>query len=191
MLKGLSCGGLIVIGFRLIYKAIKALIIVIAYLLLYFGLWTVFLYMLLSTALWLWCGLDMAANDLNGILFKVGLLLSFIASLVLFFRNNLVKPINTIFEKRAEKREYENLRRDSKELSRLKSRRNKSDDDRYAYNDDYRNSDNQRRTAAREESPLIYRSAKDPSKIIHEYRNRFEIFTVIDGKLVFIDTRYK
>ena len=92
---------------KAIYHIVKVVLYIVAYLLLYFGLWIPAIYMLICGILMLTGGLDLAVLNSNTILFYIGLAITLTGSLIISIRNLIVKPIKQIAESNKAKRELQ------------------------------------------------------------------------------------
>lgn len=191
-MKGFGLGLIFSAIIKGIIRLFKLLFLVIADILLYFGLWVVGAYMLFAVCLMIWLGLDLNIAGVDTNLFYFGLALACLCSLIISVRNLILKPFKEFVEAQQVKSEYKRRKEESAKRELYRRRPNKY----YAkYPEElppvghpiYTQDKKERKAPA----PLIYRSEKDNDIIIHEYPDRFEIFREENHKIFHIDTKDK
>lgn len=191
-MKGFGIGLILSALVKAIIKIIDALFTLIANLLLYFGLWIPFVYMLFACGLLIWGGLDLKVAGVERNLFYFGLSLALLGSLIITIRNLFVVPIKDFAKYKQAKRDYRKKQDEKKKQELYKKNPSK-------YFIKYEGAMPPKEhpvygTSAKERDripPLIYRSNQDPRLIIHEFDDRFEIFREDNGRIYLIDTKSK
>lgn len=194
-MKLLGIGILVTTLFKTLWKIIKAAVMAVAYVLLYFGLWVPFLYMLVALIPIIGYDLDITVMSTNSFIFYVGLVLSIIASIILTIRNLIVKPIKDIKSYKKRKSEY----KARKELAKRRELYRNNPDKYYAiYGDVIPHTDsellkltNKNRDNLPTETPRIYRSDVNFDIIVHEYKEYFDVYRDMGDHIEYIERKPK
>lgn len=178
---------------KAIYHIAKFLLTIIANLLFYFGLWIPAIYMIICGILMLTGSLDPTVLSTNTILFYIGLALTLIGSVIITVRNLIVKPIHQMLESGRAKRELK-----ERKLAEKKQKLYEKNPVKYFKKYEggmphkshpYYNPNISRKGFV---PPKIYRSKNNPSIIVHEYANHFDVFQEYpNGSFRLIDVREK
>lgn len=148
---------------KTIGSVVNFLLHVIAYVLLFLGLYVPLLYLIYGLIVSVIFKFELfAIGNLYSNLYVWGLGLSFVVSLIISIRNVFLKPASKIAEKLSTK-------------SAKKPRKTKIYGEKRRF----------------DEYPLIYESQVHKGLIVHEYEEYFDLFRKIDGKLQKIKTVYK
>lgn len=178
---------------KAVIKIAKILLHVIAYMLLYFGLWIPAIYMIICGILMLTGGLNISVLDTNTILFYIGLALTLIGSLIISVRNLIVKPIKQIIESEKAKRELQQ-RKDADKRQKMYEKKPVKYFKKYEGGMPHKSHPYYDPNISRKGfiPPKVYRSNNNPSIIIHEYHNHFKVFQeYTNGDFKLIDVKEK
>lgn len=155
---------------KIVYWLLKAIIILLGKILVFFGLYIPGVYLLLGAVLTKFNVFSFSALDTRLNLFVLGLILCTICALIIAIRNLIVKPFATVLKKFGEdtKKEFVDKRPKMKKNPKDKPRREESP------------------------YPLVYRSQIYPDITVHEYEDRFDLYRDDkNGKIKFFKTEYK
>lgn len=185
--------GVIFLGIiKTITKILNAIFTAVAYILLYFGLWVPCLYMLFWLVLWLGLDFNVAKLSVDTVLFYIGLGLSLACSLTIIIRNFLLKPITKISE--YHKREKAIFRRAVVDRA-LKLQKKNPSKYKNLYGDlspyDVPDLSKKKLKPNKHIQPIVYRSERNRDIVIHEYPDKFEVYTDTSGTLKYIETKPK
>ncbi len=205
-IKGIFVGSI----FRLIIYVISTVIKLTANIMIFFGLYVPFFYLLYGEALILFADFAILPYTADTGLYLFGLVLSLFCSVIITIKSLLVNPIKSIFGRDEKEdiptphynnqnyyqQEPPNIERDYSEQYNLENRR-----DNYS---PYRTDSGYFRLESREEffsrtagtrthneSPDIYRSENNPDLVIYEYHNKYDIYRVQDNSLEYLETKPK
>lgn len=178
---------------KTIYKIVKLVLVLIANILFYFGLWIPAIYLLICGILMLTGGLNISVLNTNTILFYVGLGLTLIGSLIITIRNLIVKPIRQVLESNRAKRELQ-----MRKLEQKKQKMYEKNPIKYFKKYEggmphkshpYYNPNIDRKGFT---PPKVYRSRNNASIIVHEYPTHFNVFQEYkNGDFKLIDVKEK
>lgn len=133
---------------KTIFRVINLVLRFLANVLLFFGLYIPFIYLIFGLLLKITLGLDLFNfADTNAQLYLLGMLLCIVCSVIISARNLITKPIASLLA--------------------FADKRNEP------------------------EKPLIYRSRVMPELTVYEYKDRYDLFREINGRLVFYRTEIK
>lgn len=183
---------LMLIG-KTIYKIVKLVLVIIANILFYFGLWIPAIYLLVCGILMLTGGLNIQVLNTNTMLFYIGLGLTLIGSLIISIRNLIVKPIRQVLESNRAKRELE-MRKFEQKKQKMYEKNPVKYFKKYEggmphKSHPYYNPNIDRKGFI---PPKVYRSRNNPSIIVHEYTTHFNVFQEYkNGDFKLIDVKEK
>lgn len=179
---------------RAIYKVLEVVAIIILELLVYFGLWIPTVYMIITGICMLTGNLDLSQYNVSTIIFYIGLALCLLGSLVITIRHLILNPISQIIDERKIKKEFKH----NQEIEKQKMLYEKDPAKYYAKYEGqaphpshpvYRQDQKERRENM---PPIVYRSNVNPSIIVHEYKDYFDVYREDShGNVVRIDIREK
>lgn len=179
---------------KAIYKVLEVVAIIILELLVYFGLWIPTVYMIITGICMLTGNLDLSQYNVSTIIFYIGLALCLLGSLVITIRHLIINPIGDIIEERKVKKQFKH----NQELEKQRMMYENDPAKYYAKYEGqaphpshpvYRQDKNERKE---NHPPLVYRSNVDPSIIVHEYKDYFEVYREDPhGNVARIDIREK
>ena len=178
---------------KAIYHIVKVVLYIVAYLLLYFGLWIPAIYMLICGILMLTGGLDLAVLNSNTILFYIGLAITLTGSLIISIRNLIVKPVKQIAESNKAKRELQ-AKKDASKRQKMYEKNPEKYFRKYEGGMPHKSHPYYDPNISRKGfvPPKIYRSKNNPTILIHEYENHFKVFRDYpNGDFKLIDIREK
>lgn len=190
----LGLGAIITLIFKAIYKFFYFLVVIIAHLLLYFGLWIPTLYMIICGILMLTGGLDLAVMSTNTIIFYIGLALTLLGSVIISIRNLILKPISELVATQKAKKQLKQIKEENKKQELYKKNPAKYF---VKYEGQLPHKSHPVYTQERSDRenfapPLIYRSNNNPEIIIHEYKSHFKVFKEYpNGEIKLIDIKEK
>lgn len=177
-----------------IFKVLHFIIVLIANLLVYFGLWIPFVYLIICGILMLVGDLNISVMNTNTIIFYTGLALTLLGSLVITIRHLIIIPLNQFMDYRKAKKEFKEKQNEIKKqklyeknpakyFMKYEGKLPHESHPAYTYNE------NERKQYA---PPLVYRSRNNKNIIIHEYETHFDVFReYANGELQLIDVKEK
>lgn len=190
-MKGLTLSASLITLLKGLIKLVNVIITIIARIMLLLGLWVPFIYIVISVILML----AFKTNILNmkgyNYLYIIGLLLCIVISVIITIRNLLLKPIKELINYRKVQLEYDKRKEEARE-KRLYEKNPKRyfatkgklpDEDSEYYNG------KKGKITNIDELPKIYRSEINNDIIIHEYKEKFEVFLEKENEIVHIDTK--
>jgi hypothetical protein len=186
---------------KLFIYAISTLIKLVANILVFFGLYIPFFYLIYGGALYLFAGFRFMPYTPEVGLFFFGLALCALCAVIITVKNMLIKPLKAIFgrnEKEYEERHprprpyYATMRYDGGDyFPRPRPRIYPERSEQYGY----LRIDSPReyidRFDAFYEHPDVYRSEMNPDLIIYEYDDRFDVYRHNGDRLVFQESKYR
>ena len=207
---------------------VKNLVQIIAWFLVFFGLWIPAAYALFGLILFLTLGFQPFEYDTFSLLYLGGGVLCIVASVIISIRHIFTQPLKKLFpsakkssresreaeEKPTEKTSdspapkikkstrkvyYDEEQETVSQLESRSEKRPRMETKRYSKPDPELKpswrflppEDEPVPVYAPEERPSVYFSAVEPDTLIHEYRDRFEVFHVHQGKTKLINVEYK
>lgn len=190
-MKGLTLSASLITLLKGIVKLVNVIITIIARIMLLLGLWVPFIYIVISIILML----AFKTNILNmtgyNYLYIIGLILCIVISVIITIRNLLLRPIKELINYRKVQLEYDKRKEDARQKrlyeknpKRYFATKGKLPD----VDSEYYNGRKGKITNI-EELPKIYRSEINSDIIIHEYKDKFEVFLEKGNEIVHIDTK--
>ncbi len=190
-------GGMAVVTiFKLIFYIVSTAIKLIANIMVFFGLYIPFFYLIYGEMLLLFTDFTITPYTPELGLYIFGLVLCLFCSVILSIRNLIVKPVKAIFGRDTKYRE-EPIRRPPMRYrgGRYPSPRRYFHPPVRSREYGYYRIDSPREYIERLDSyyekPEIYRSEMNPDLIIYEYMNRFDIYRHNGDYLEFMETKYR
>ncbi|MGI6702352.1 MAG: hypothetical protein ACOX3U_07865 [Christensenellales bacterium] len=190
--------GMVVVSvLKLIFYAISTAIKLIANIMVFFGLYVPFFYLIFGEMLLLFAGFSLTPYNTNVGLFIFGLVLSCFCSVIITVKNLILKPIKAVFGRDSDKEIRYPIRRRpirytggrypaprrtlpppirSREYGYLRIDSPKEYFDRLDYY---------------YERPDVYRSELNQDIIVYEYRDRFDLYRHNGEFLEYVDTEYR
>lgn len=189
-MKGLTLSASLITLLKGLIKLVNVIITIIARIMLLLGLWVPFFYIVISVILMLSLKTNILSMTGYNYLYIIGLILCIIISVIITVRNLLLKPIKELINYRKVQLEYDKRKAEARE-KRLYEKNPKRyfatkgklpDEDSEYYN-------KKGKITNIEELPKIYRSEINNEIIIHEYKDKFEVFLEKENEIVHIDTK--
>lgn len=181
--------------FKAIYRLSKVIIMAIAHVLLYFGLWVPSIYMIVALIPIIKFDLDITVMSVDSFIFYLGLVLSLVAAIALSIRNMVVKPVKDLINYKKRKIEF----RSRKELAKRRELYRKNPGKYFAiYGEALPHTDSELLQLSQKErgelpyeTPQIYRSNVNYDIIIHEYSEYFDVFRDMGDHIEYIERKKK
>lgn len=189
-MKGLTLSASLITLLKGLIKLVNVIITIIARIMLLLGLWVPFFYIVISVILMLSFKTNILSMTGYNYLYIIGLILCIIISVIITVRNLLLKPIKELINYRKVQLEYDKRKAEARE-KRLYEKNPKRyfatkgklpDEDSEYYN-------KKGKITNIDELPKIYRSEINNDIIIHEYKDKFEVFIEKENEIVHIDTK--
>lgn len=189
-MKGLTLSASLITLLKGLIKLVNVIITIIARIMLLLGLWVPFFYIVISVILMLSFKTNILSVTGYNYLYIIGLILCIIISVIITVRNLLLKPIKELINYRKVQLEYDKRKAEARE-KRLYEKNPKRyfatkgklpDEDSEYYN-------KKGKITNIDELPKIYRSEINNDIIIHEYKDKFEVFLEKENEIVHIDTK--
>lgn len=189
-MKGLTLSASLITLLKGLIKLVNVIITIIARIMLLLGLWVPFFYIVISVILMLSFKTNILSMTGYNYLYIIGLILCIIISVIITVRNLLLKPIKELINYRKVQLEYDKRKAEARE-KRLYEKNPKRyfatkgklpDEDSEYYN-------KKGKITNIDELPKIYRSEINNDIIIHEYKDKFEVFLEKENEIVHIDTK--
>lgn len=189
-MKGLTLSASLITLLKGLIKLVNVIITIIARIMLLLGLWVPFFYIVISVILMLSLKTNILSMTGYNYLYIIGLILCIIISVIITVRNLLLKPIKELINYRKVQLEYDKRKAEARE-KRLYEKNPKRyfatkgklpDEDSEYYN-------KKGKITNIDELPKIYRSEINNEIIIHEYKDKFEVFLEKENEIVHIDTK--
>lgn len=174
---GEKAGSIIGSIIKFFLTGITLLIKIILRLLLFLGLWIPAVYILFGVALYFIFGFNPLDWHLEGQLYVSGLIACSLCSLVVAIRNIIVKPAKSVY-KGYKKPIWKKPEDDDKEEIIISKRKKEEIDERVVED-------------IKKPRPNIYYSTIEENTLVHEYEDRFEIFTIVNNKARLDRVEYK
>lgn len=183
---------------KLIFYTISTAIKLIANIMVFFGLYVPFFYLIYIEMLILFAGFTIIPYNANVGLFVFGLVLCFFCSLIITVRNLIVKPIRAVFGR--DDKEYSErhpIKRrppmpyQGGEFPRPRREYEPSRSRQYGYLRIDSPREYMDKLDSYYERPDVYRSEVNPELIVYEYYNRFDLYRHNGDFLEYIETRYR
>lgn len=189
-MKGLTLSASLITLLKGLIKLVNVIITIIARIMLLLGLWVPFFYIVISIIIMLSFKTNILSMTGYNYLYIIGLILCIIISVIITIRNLLLKPIKELINYRKVQLEYDKRKAEARE-KRLYEKNPKRyfatkgklpDEDSEYYN-------KKGKITNIDELPKIYRSEINNEIIIHEYKDKFEVFLEKENEIVHIDTK--
>lgn len=189
-MKGLTLSASLITLLKGLIKLVNVIITIIARIMLLLGLWVPFFYIVISIIIMLSFKTNILSMTGYNYLYIIGLILCIIISVIITIRNLLLKPIKELINYRKVQLEYDKRKAEARE-KRLYEKNPKRyfatkgklpDEDSEYYN-------KKGKVTNIDELPKIYRSEINNEIIIHEYKDKFEVFLEKENEIVHIDTK--
>ncbi|MCL2630074.1 MAG: hypothetical protein FWD49_00955 [Firmicutes bacterium] len=163
----------------------------------FFGLWAPALYALFGVILHYSSGFDPFQDGGNSRLFWVGFALCLVTTIIIFINNLFVKPIKNIRKgyKNPVWKKGEEESEDKKGAKKTKSKESAKPNQKAEPQNAPKGKVPPKREeiqrpkpqggqsyAPEREMPQIYFSAREPDTLVHEYKDRFEVYKIRNGK---------
>lgn len=190
-------GMLFVTIIKLVFYSISTLIKLIANIMVFFGLYIPFFYLIYGGALMLFLDFRLIPYSSGAGLFYFGLVLCVFCSIIISVKNLIIKPFKAVFGR--DNKDYEqpitrkpmpydggdNFPRPRRRIQPpIKSKE-------YGYYRIDSPIEYMDRMDKFYESPEVYRSETNPEIIVYEYCDRFDLYQHNGSILEFIDTKYR
>lgn len=193
-MKGLATSAVVITLIKSVLKLINVIFTIIARILILFGLWVPLIYTFVGVLTMLAFKVDPLAGGAYSYIFFIGLVLSLLISAIITFKTMLLRPIKELLDYRAVQKEYDRRKEDARRIDLYHKNPKKYfamygelPDKESAY---YLKSKRTRTDITRiDEIPKIYRSENNKDIVIHEYKDRFEVFKDMGDSMVHIDTK--
>lgn len=144
--------GVVLLGvLKLVYTIIKHFVRITANVLVYFGLYVPFFYLLVGVVLSALGAFDFSSVSVNSVLFYVGLALCLGVAICIFIRNYGRKPVSSVA-----KGSGTAIRAAAKSLHRTPAR--------------------SREVKTEDRPMLVYYSEDNPNYLVHEYADHFDVY---------------
>lgn len=193
-MKGLATSAVLISLIKSIYKLINVILTIIARILILFGLWVPLIYSFAGVLTMLAFKVNPLAGGTYSYIFFVGLVLSLLISGIITVKTMLIRPIKELLDYRAVQKEYDRRKEDARRLDLYHKNPKKyfatygelPDKESTYYLKSKRTRDEITRI---DEIPKIYRSEANRDIVIHEYKDRFEVYKDMGDSMVHIDTK--
>lgn len=189
-MKGLTLSASLITLLKGLIKLFNVIITIIARIMLLLGLWVPFFYIVISIIIMLSFKTNILSMTGYNYLYIIGLILCIIISIIITIRNLLLKPIKELINYRKVQLEYDKRRAEAREKKLYEKNPKRyfatkgklPDEDSEYYN-------KKGKVTNIDELPKIYRSEINNDIIIHEYKEKFEVFLEKENEIVHIDTK--
>lgn len=189
-MKGLTLSASLITLLKGLIKLVNVIITIIARIMLLLGLWVPFFYIVISVILMLSFKTNILSMTGYKYLYIIGLILCIIISVIITVRNLLLKPIKELINYRKVQLEYDKRKAEAREKKLYEKNPKRyfatkgklPDEDSEYYN-------KKGKITNIDELPKIYRSEINNDIIIHEYKDKFEVFLEKENEIVHIDTK--
>lgn len=189
-MKGLTLSASLITLLKGLVKLVNVIITIIARIMLLLGLWVPFFYIVISIIIMLSFKTNILSMTGYNYLYIIGLILCIIISIIITIRNLLLKPIKELINYRKVQLEYDKRRAEAREKKLYEKNPKRyfatkgklPDEDSEYYN-------KKGKVTNIDELPKIYRSEINNDIIIHEYKDKFEVFLEKENEIVHIDTK--
>lgn len=189
-MKGLTLSASLITLLKGLIKLVNVIITIIARIMLLLGLWVPFFYIVISIIIMLSFKTNILSMTGYNYLYIIGLILCIIISIIITIRNLLLKPIKELINYRKVQLEYDKRRAEAREKKLYEKNPKRyfatkgklPDEDSEYYN-------KKGKVTNIDELPKIYRSEINNDIIIHEYKDKFEVFLEKENEIVHIDTK--
>lgn len=197
-MKRIFGGMILATAFKLIYYIFSTTIKFIANVMVFFGLYIPFFYLIWGEILLLFTDFHISPYNTDLGLYLFGLVLSLFCSVIISIRTIIIKPFKALFGRDEKFQEhyappqyisYEGHGDFPRPPKRLKPRTYRSEE--YGTLRIDKPKEFMDRYEHFHERPEIYRSEVEPDLIIYEYSNRFDLYTLNDSRLEFIETQFR
>lgn len=189
-MKGLTLSASLITLLKGLIKLVNVIITIIARIMLLLGLWVPFFYIVISIIIMLSFKTNILSMTGYNYLYIIGLILCIVISVIITIRNLLLKPIKELINYRKVQLEYDKRKAEAREKrlyeknpKRYFATKGKLPDE----NSEYYNKKG--KITNIDELPKIYRSEINSEIIIHEYKDKFEVFLEKENGIVHIDTK--
>lgn len=189
-MKGLTLSASLITLLKGLIKLVNVIITIIARIMLLLGLWVPFFYIVISIIIMLSFKTNILSMTGYNYLYIIGLILCIVISVIITIRNLLLKPIKELINYRKVQLEYDKRKAEAREKrlyeknpKRYFATKGKLPDE----NSEYYNKKG--KITNIDELPKIYRSEINSEIIIHEYKDKFEVFIEKENGIVHIDTK--
>lgn len=189
-MKGLTLSASLITLLKGLIKLVNVIITIIARIMLLLGLWVPFFYIVISVILMLSFKTNILSMTGYNYLYIIGMILCIIISVIITIRNLLLKPIKELINYRKVQLEYDKRKAEAREKKLYEKNPKRyfatkgklPDEDSEYYN-------KKGKITNIDELPKIYRSEINNEIIIHEYKDKFEVFLEKENEIVHIDTK--
>lgn len=189
-MKGLTLSASLITLLKGLIKLVNVIITIIARIMLLLGLWVPFFYIVISIIIMLSFKTNILSMTGYNYLYIIGLILCIIISVIITIRNLLLKPIKELINYRKVQLEYDKRKAEAREKKLYEKNPKRyfatkgklPDEDSEYYN-------KKGKITNIDELPKIYRSEINNDIIIHEYKDKFEVFLEKENEIVHIDTK--
>lgn len=189
-MKGLTLSASLITLLKGLIKLVNVIITIIARIMLLLGLWVPFFYIVISVILMLSFKTNILSIEGYNYLYIIGMILCIIISVIITIRNLLLKPIKELINYRKVQLEYDKRKAEAREKKLYEKNPKRyfatkgklPDEDSEYYN-------KKGKITNIDELPKIYRSEINNEIIIHEYKDKFEVFLEKENEIVHIDTK--
>lgn len=189
-MKGLTLSASLITLLKGLIKLVNVIITIIARIMLLLGLWVPFFYIVISIIIMLSFKTNILSMTGYNYLYIIGLILCIIISVIITIRNLLLKPIKELINYRKVQLEYDKRKAEAREKrlyeknpKRYFATKGKLPDEESEYYN------KKGKITNIDELPKIYRSEINNEIIIHEYKDKFEVFLEKENEIVHIDTK--
>lgn len=189
-MKGLTLSASLITLLKGLIKLVNVIITIIARIMLLLGLWVPFFYIVISIIIMLSFKTNILSMSGYNYLYIIGLILCIIISVIITIRNLLLKPIKELINYRKVQLEYDKRKAEAREKrlyeknpKRYFATKGKLPDEESEYYN------KKGKITNIDELPKIYRSEINNEIIIHEYKDKFEVFLEKENEIVHIDTK--
>lgn len=192
---------------RVLFKAFGGLLKLIIKVIVMLGLWVPILYALFGVILHYTLGFDPFDFSTFSTFYIVGGIVCIVIVVIISAYNVLINPLKKAFGKKKEPAEDNGsskelqppLTQEKKKKGLFFKEKKKESAPFKKQETDYKDAQSldwmplqeKDKTASGSEKPDIYFSVLKPDILVHEYRDRFELYRVDGNKLLFIGTEYK
>lgn len=185
---------------KLLFYTISTAIKLIANIMVFFGLYVPFFYLMYGELLILFAGFTIVPYNAEVGLFVFGLVISLFCSVIITVRNLIVNPVKAVFGRndKTYKVKYKERLRPSMDYhggAFPRPRRRYIAPPRRSEQYGYLTIDSPREYMNRLDSfyerPDVYRSEINPSIIVYEYHDRFDLYRHNGNRLEFIESKYR
>lgn len=189
-MKGLTLSASFITLLKGLIKLVNVVITIIARIMLLLGLWVPFFYIVISVIIMLSFKTNILSMAGYNYLYIIGLILCIIISIIITIRNLLLKPIKELINYRKVQLEYDKRKAEAREKRLYEKNPKKYFATKGKLPDEYSEYYNKKGKITNiDELPKIYRSEINNDIIIHEYKDKFEVFLEKENEIVHIDTK--